>query len=160
LGLTRPSTGTLSGKGHNNKQCLLQCYDYWQSKGYNLKQTLRTTVKGCCVVAWQCSSTYCCPHCWNPLETQVWCNDSPSIEFWSTHFDCQVFDPLKEALRGCQFTPDHAVKEVVHAWMAAQPKTFFYEGIRMLEQQWTKCTEKLGGYIEIKFIPTLWIINS
>jgi hypothetical protein len=28
LGLTRPSTGTLSGKGHNNKQCLLQCYDY------------------------------------------------------------------------------------------------------------------------------------
>jgi hypothetical protein len=27
------------------------------------KQTQRTSVKRCCVVAWQCPSIYCCPHC-------------------------------------------------------------------------------------------------
>ena len=40
--------------------------------------------------------------------------------------DCHLFGPLKEALRGCRFTSDQELKEAVHAWLAAQPKTFFF----------------------------------
>jgi hypothetical protein len=57
--------------------------------------------------------------------------------------DCHLFGPLKEALRDHQFTSDQEVKEVVHAWLTAQPKTFFSEGIRKLVQQWTKCIESI-----------------
>jgi hypothetical protein len=59
-----------------------------------------------------------------------------------------LFGPLKKALRGCRFTIDQEGKEAVHAWHAAQPKTFFSEGIRKLVQQWTKCVEKQGDYVE------------
>ena len=64
--------------------------------------------------------------------------------------DSHLFDPLKEALRICQFTSDQEVKEVVHAWFATQPKTFL-EGIRKLVQQWVQCIEKLGDHVE-KFV--------
>ena len=43
--------------------------------------------------------------------------------------DYHLFGPLKEALRGSRFTSDQEVKEAVHAWLAAQPKTFLSEGI-------------------------------
>jgi hypothetical protein len=49
-----------------------------------------------------------------------------------------IYDVLKEALRGRRFTSGQEVKEAVHAWLAAQPKTFFSEGIRKLVQRWTK----------------------
>ena len=53
LGLTRPSTGTLSGEWHNNKQ-----WDaYGQAEACNSKQKPRTPVERCCVVARQCPST-------------------------------------------------------------------------------------------------------
>ena len=48
--------------------------------------------------------------------------------------DYHLFGPLKEALRGRRFTSDQEVKEAVHAWLAAQPKAFFSEGIRKLVQ--------------------------
>jgi histone-lysine N-methyltransferase SETMAR len=56
--------------------------------------------------------------------------------------DYFLFGSLRKALRGRQFTSDQEVKEAVHAWLAAQPKTLFSEGIRKLVQQWTKCVEK------------------
>ena len=62
--------------------------------------------------------------------------------------DNHLFGLLKVALRGRQFTSDQEVKEPVDAWLAAQPKTFFSEGIRKLVQRWTKCVEKQGNYIE------------
>ena len=40
--------------------------------------------------------------------------------------DCHLFGPLKEALRGCRFTSDQELKQAVHDWLAAQPKTFFF----------------------------------
>ena len=40
--------------------------------------------------------------------------------------DYHLFGPLKEALRGHQFTSDQELKEAVHAWLATQPKTFFF----------------------------------
>ena len=64
------------------------------------------------------------------------------------------------------------MKEAVHAWLAAQPKNFFFfcEGIKKFVQRWKKCTEKRGDYvekwcyckfsvfIEIKFVPVVRII--
>ena len=63
-------------------------------------------------------------------------------------FDYHLFGTLKEALRGRRFTLAQEVKEAVHAWFAAQPKTIFSEGIRKLVQWWTKCVEKQGDYVE------------
>ena len=41
------------------------------------------------------------------------------------------------------------VKEAAHAWLAAQPKTFFFsEGVKKLVQQWKKCVEKQRDYVE------------
>jgi len=44
--------------------------------------------------------------------------------------DYHFFGPLKDALRGRRFTSDEEVKKAVHEWLAAQPKTFFSEGIQ------------------------------
>ena len=38
--------------------------------------------------------------------------------------DYHMFGPLKEVLRGHRFISDQELKEAVHAWLAAQPKTF------------------------------------
>ena len=47
--------------------------------------------------------------------------------------DYHLFGPLKEALSGRRFTSDQELKEAVHVWLAAQPKTFFFpEGIKKL----------------------------
>jgi len=40
------------------------------------------------------------------------------------------------------------MKEAEHEWLAAQPKRFFSEGIEKLVQQWKKCIEKQGDYVE------------
>ena len=47
--------------------------------------------------------------------------------------DYHFFGPFKQALRGRRFTSDLEVKEGVHAWLSAQPKTFS-EDIRKLVQ--------------------------
>jgi histone-lysine N-methyltransferase SETMAR len=57
--------------------------------------------------------------------------------------DYHLFGPLEEALRGRRFTSDQELKEAVHAWLAAQPKTFFFsESIKKFVQRWKKCIEK------------------
>jgi len=62
--------------------------------------------------------------------------------------DYHLFGPPKEALRGRRFTSDKEVKEAVHEWLVAQPKTFFSEGIQKLLERWNKCIAKHGDYIE------------
>ena len=86
--------------------------------------------------------------------------------------DCHLFGPLKEALRGRRFTSDQELKEAVHAWLAAQPKTFYSEGIKKFVQRWKKCIEKQGDYvekwcyckfyivIEIKFVSVVRIVTD
>jgi len=39
--------------------------------------------------------------------------------------DYHLVGPLKESLSGRRFTSDQELKETVHAWFAAQPKTVF-----------------------------------
>ena len=59
-----------------------------------------------------------------------------------------LFGTFKEALRNRRFTSNQELKEAVLAWLAAQPKTFFSEGIKKLVQQWKKCIETQGDYVE------------
>ena len=63
------------------------------------------------------------------------------------------------------------MKEALHAWLAAQPKTFFFsEGLKKLVQRWKKwikkqgdcveklCSHKFSIFIEIKFVSVVRII--
>jgi histone-lysine N-methyltransferase SETMAR len=61
--------------------------------------------------------------------------------------DFHLFGPFKEALGGRRFQRDD-VKNAVHQWPCAQPKTFYYDGIKKLIGRWEKCVEKQGDYIE------------
>jgi hypothetical protein len=58
-----------------------------------------------------------------------------------------VFNPFKDALRGCHFTSDEEVKETVHVWLAAQ-RNLFSADIQKLVERWNKCIEKHGDYVE------------
>ena len=60
----------------------------------------------------------------------------------------EKFKNLAQALR---------MKEAAHAWLAAQSKTFFSEGIKKLLQRWKKCIEKQGDYVEKCFYYKFYI---
>jgi hypothetical protein len=36
----------------------------------------------------------------------------------------------------------------MHQWLRAQPKTFYYDGIKLSVGSWKKCVEKQGDYVE------------
>jgi histone-lysine N-methyltransferase SETMAR len=56
--------------------------------------------------------------------------------------DFHLFGPLKEALRGGRFSCDDDVKAAVHQWLRAQPKIFFFGGIKKLLGRWENCIER------------------
>ena len=62
--------------------------------------------------------------------------------------DYHLIGPLNKALRGRRFTSDQELKEAVHGWLAARPKTFFSEGIKKLVQRRKQCIEKQDDFIE------------
>jgi histone-lysine N-methyltransferase SETMAR len=66
--------------------------------------------------------------------------------------DFHLFGPLKEALGGRIFQCDKDVKNTVHQLLCAQPKTFYYDGIKKLVGCWKKCAEKQGDYVEKRCI--------
>jgi len=51
-------------------------------------------------------------------------------------------------LRGKRFSSDEEVKEAVTTWFEEQSKDFFSRGTKSLQQNWAKCIELLGDYIE------------
>jgi hypothetical protein len=61
--------------------------------------------------------------------------------------DFHLFWSLKDALRGCHFRSDEEIKEVVHDWLAQQPKDFFFRGIYALVER-RRCVERGGDYNE------------
>jgi hypothetical protein len=46
--------------------------------------------------------------------------------------DFHLFGPLIKALGGRRFRCDEDVKNAVHHWLSAQPKTFYYDDIKQL----------------------------
>jgi transposase len=48
--------------------------------------------------------------------------------------DYHLFSSLKDALWGRHFASDQELKEVVHAWLVIQPKTFFF--LRTYKSLW------------------------
>ena len=56
---------------------------------------------------------------------------------------------MKKFLRGKRFSSDEEVKETVTTWFEEQSEDFFFSrGIMSLQQNWAKCIELLGDYIE------------
>ena len=148
LVVTRPSTGTLSGERHNNKQCVVQWHAYWQAEACNSSKCQGLLSKSVVFL-----HDNACPHTAAHTAEKLWKLKSEVMAHppYSTDLarsDYHLFGPLKEALMSCRFTLVQEVKEAVHAWLAAQPKIFFSEAIRKLVQRWTKCVEKLGDYVE------------
>ena len=148
LGLSRPNTGTLSGQGFNNKQCSLQWDAYWQAEAWNPKQTPRTTVESI-VLLHDNVRPQIVAHTVETLQKlnfKVLAHPPYSPDLAPS--DYHQFGPLKEALRGRRFTSDQELKNAVHEWLGAQPKTLFSEGIKKLVQLWKKCIEKQGDCVE------------
>ena len=112
LGLTRPSTGTLSGEGHNTKQCAVQWDAYWQVEACNSKQTQRTIVKMCWVVALGLHTAAHTAETFRKLKFEVMAHPPYSPDLAPS--DYHLFSPLKEALGVRRFTSDQDVKDAVH----------------------------------------------
>ena len=53
--------------------------------------------------------------------------------------DFYLFPKLKSHLRGTQYGNNEGVIEAVKEYFWDQENTFYFEGIRKLEQRWAKC---------------------
>jgi histone-lysine N-methyltransferase SETMAR len=62
--------------------------------------------------------------------------------------DFHLSGPLTEALGGRRFQCDEDIKNAVHQRLRAQPKTFYYDGIKQLVGRWEKCVKKQDDYVE------------
>jgi hypothetical protein len=70
------------------------------------------------------------------------------MEHWAHSPDLASSGLLKEVLAGRWFWYDKSVKNAVHHWLCAQPKTFYCDGTKKLVGHWEKCVEKQGDYVE------------
>ena len=128
LGLTMPSSGTLSGEVYNIKKCAVQWDAYWQAEACNCSK-LRGLLSKCVVLLHDNAR----PHTAETLrKLKFEVMTHPPYSPHHAPSDYHLFGPLKEALRGRCFTSDQEVKEAMHAGLAAQRKTFFSEVIRKL----------------------------
>lgn len=62
--------------------------------------------------------------------------------------DFYLFRLLKKHLRGRRFNSDECLKGAVDDFFTDQEETFFYKGIKSLEEKWRKCIHVRGEYIE------------
>ena len=53
--------------------------------------------------------------------------------------DFYLFPKLKSHLHGTQYGNSEGVIEAVNEYFGDQENTFYFEGIRKLEQRWAKC---------------------
>ena len=53
--------------------------------------------------------------------------------------DYNLFESLKNPLRGTKFSDDEAVKEICCEWLKSQPRDFYTKGILKLVHRWGKC---------------------
>ena len=63
-------------------------------------------------------------------------------------FDYYLFPKLKFHLHGTQYGSNGSVMGAVNKYLVDQEKTFYFEGIRKLEQKWAKCIALKRDYIE------------
>ena len=76
------------------------------------------------------------------LPNSKYCPDKAASDFY-------LFPKLKSHLRGRQYGSNEGVIEAVNEYLGDQEKTFYFEGIRKLEQRWAKCIALKENYIEM-----------
>jgi hypothetical protein len=59
-----------------------------------------------------------------------------------------LFPNLKKCLKGKKFLNIEEATLVVDWWVAGQPKEYFLEGLKKLEQRSRKCVKLQGEYVE------------
>ena len=62
--------------------------------------------------------------------------------------DYYLFRNLKSHLRGTRFQDDDELKAATEAWFEDQIDDFYFKGIDCLKENWAKCIEVKGIYIE------------
>ena len=62
--------------------------------------------------------------------------------------DYYLFPRLKDNIRGKRFKNKELLEEEVIKWLNNQPKSFFSDGIRKLEERWKLCISNKGEYFE------------
>jgi hypothetical protein len=62
--------------------------------------------------------------------------------------DFHLFGLFKEALGRRISRFDEDVQNAMHQWLRAQPKIFYYDGIKKSVGCWQKCVEKQNDYVE------------
>jgi histone-lysine N-methyltransferase SETMAR len=62
--------------------------------------------------------------------------------------DYHIFGPLKETLCGHRFGSHGDVQQAVQMWLLEQSKSFFFEGMKKLVEQYQKCIIVQGDYVE------------
>jgi len=62
--------------------------------------------------------------------------------------DYHLFPHLKKHLKGTHFPSDEALIAEVEGWFAQQDKTFYLQGLEMLQHRCEKCIELRGEYVE------------
>jgi len=109
---------------------------------------------GCCIVAWQCTSTYLpstllAPsgiwtlRCWSILLV---------VLIWSL-WDTAYLVHSKMIFRGCLCLCNQQMKERVHEWLVSQSETL---RVYRLVAQWTECVENKHDCVEKWCYCTNW----
>ena len=62
--------------------------------------------------------------------------------------DYHLFPHLKKHLKGKHFPSDEALIAEVEGWFTQQDKTFYLQGLEMLQHRCEKCIELRGEYVE------------
>jgi hypothetical protein len=63
-------------------------------------------------------------------------------------FDYHLFDPVKDALRGCHFADDNELKQSFCDDIQSQGRDFYSTCIQRLTQCWQKCAENDEDFVE------------
>ena len=72
----------------------------------------------------------------------------PSYSLDLAPSDFYLFPKLKEFMKGRKFSDDDDVTCTASDWPEDQDQEFFYNGIKALENCWTKCISVEGDYVE------------
>ena len=62
--------------------------------------------------------------------------------------DFHLFGPLKDPLRGRRFDSESELKSAVNAVVKTLSKDWFEEGMKKVAEQWRKCIDLQGDYVE------------
>ena len=101
-------------------------------------------------LAWtsQCQASNKCCHNWCHCKFGVYRLPHPAYSLDLTPSNFLLFPKLKENFWGQNFSSDEEVMAAVRHWFLDEEKDFLKDAIQKLVEQWHKCIEVRGDYME------------